>query len=358
MSEGRFEPGFVNAHTHCYSGLAPLGMPTPAEPPESFVEILERVWWRLDRSLDAPSLRASARYYVAHALLAGTTGLVDHHESPAFIEGSLDVLAEVCAELGVRALLCYGATERNGGRDEAKRGLTECRRFIEQNRHPLVRGAVGLHAPFTVSDPTIREAGELCRELAAVLHLHVAESPDDVEDARRLGYEGPVERLIALGALVPGSILAHGVHLDRAAVELVAGAGAWIVQNPRSNQHNRVGYPAALGASEMVAIGTDGFPSDPAAELDTLSRAAAAQREAPSNVNRRLARGRRLLERHFGAEAVTRDRVHSVDGRVLDVVVDGRTVVSAGKLRTADLAEIDGEARRLAPALWTRMNEL
>lgn len=358
MSEARLEPGFVNAHTHCYSGLAPLGLPVPAEPPERFVEILERVWWRLDRSLDAHTLRASARYYVAHAVLAGTTALVDHHESPAFIEGSLDVLAEACAELGVRALLCYGATERNGGREEARRGLAECRRFIEANRYPLLRGAVGLHAPFTVSDATIREAGELCRELGAVLHLHVAESADDGDDARRLGYAGPVERLAAQGALAAGSILAHGVHLERGAVELAASAGAWIVQNPRSNLQNRVGYPRALGASELVALGTDGFPSDPRAEAEALSRAAASHREPPSAVSRRVGRGRRLLEAHFGAESLARDRVRSLDGLVVEVVVDGRAVVREGELLTADLAAIEADARQVAPSLWTRMNEL
>ena len=153
----------INAHTHLYSGLAPLGLPTPPTPPADFVRILETIWWRLDRAIDAVSLRASARYYVAHALLSGTTGLIDHHESPEFIEGSLDVLADACQELGMRAVLTYGATERNGGREEARRGLAECRRFITENRRPLVEGVVGLHASFTVSDDTIEKAGTLCR---------------------------------------------------------------------------------------------------------------------------------------------------------------------------------------------------
>ena len=136
--------GFVNAHTHVYSGLAPFGMPAPAERPGNFVQILERVWWRLDRALDAASLRAAARWYVAEALLRGTTMLVDHHESPNFIEGSLDVIADACASLGMRALLCYGATERNGGREEARRGLAECARFVRENQRPHIRGLIGL----------------------------------------------------------------------------------------------------------------------------------------------------------------------------------------------------------------------
>ncbi|MEE8143071.1 MAG: amidohydrolase family protein, partial [Planctomycetota bacterium] len=168
-----FAPGWVNAHTHIYSALAPLGMPDPEPPPENFVQILERVWWRLDRALDRDSLRASARLYAAEALLAGTTTLIDHHESPEFIEGSLDVLADACQELGIRALLCYGATERNGGREEAERGLAECRRFIESNTRPQLRGLIGLHASFTVSDETIRQAAELCQDLDTVLHVHL-----------------------------------------------------------------------------------------------------------------------------------------------------------------------------------------
>jgi hypothetical protein len=253
-------------------------MPAPQRAPETFVQILERVWWRLDRALDARSLRASARLYVADALLCGTTALIDHHESPSFIDGSLDVLADACQELGMRALVCYGATERNGGRDEARRGLEECRRFIRSNTRPLVRGAVGLHASFTVSDDTIREAGDLCRELGAVLHVHLAEDKADVEDAKSRGYEGPLERLHTLGALVSGSILAHGVHLTEAQVRKAADWGCWIVQNPRSNRGNRVGYARALKVSARVALGTDGYPADMCAELRALFEIERAER--------------------------------------------------------------------------------
>jgi len=263
-------PGAVNAHTHLYSGLAPLGMPLPEESPVGFLKILETVWWRLDRALDEASLRAAARLYVAEALLAGTTTLIDHHESPNYIEGSLDVLADVCQDLGMRALLCYGATERNGGRAEAREGLQECRRFLESNTRPLVQGAVGLHASFTVSDETIQEAAALCRELTTVLHVHLAEDVTDVHDAERRGFHGPLERLESLDALIPHSILAHGVHLDAAQVKRIEARDCWLIQNPRSNLNNRVGYPVALGTSRRVALGTDGYPADMTAEMEAL----------------------------------------------------------------------------------------
>ncbi len=224
---------FVNAHTHLYSGLAPFGMPPPVPPPENFVQNLQRVWWRLDRALDEASLRAGARWYVAQARRAGTVALVDHHESPNLIEGSLDVLADACAGFGMAAVLCYGATERNGGRDEAMRGLEECRRFIRENRRSRIAGVVGLHASFTVSDETIREAGLLCEELGTVLQIHLAEDGADVRDARERGYAGPLQRLMALGALPPGSILVHGVHLSAEEVVRASDAGCWFVQNPQ-----------------------------------------------------------------------------------------------------------------------------
>jgi cytosine/adenosine deaminase-related metal-dependent hydrolase len=351
-------PGAVNAHTHLYSGLAPLGMPVPSPPPARFVDILRLVWWRLDRALDEASLRASARFYAAHALLAGTTAVVDHHESPGFIEGSLDVIADACEAIGLRAVLCYGATERNGGRAEARRGLAECRRFVTGNRRPLVRGCVGLHASFTVSDETLREAGDLARELDTVVHVHVAEDAADVEDARARGYEGPLDRLLALGALPPGSILAHGVHLDDVAVRRAESAGLWLVQNPRSNENNRVGYPAALAASRRVALGTDGFPARMADEVAALRAEARAHGDDPAAAELRLDAGRALVSERF-ARPLDDTAVLDEDGRrALEVTVGGRAVVRGGTLVTADLEAIEAEARAEAARLFRRMESL
>jgi cytosine/adenosine deaminase-related metal-dependent hydrolase len=360
--------GLVNAHTHLYSGLAPLGMPPPAAAPANFVEILERVWWRLDRALDERSLAAAARLYVAEALLAGTTVLVDHHESPAFIEGSLDVLADACQGLGMRALVCYGATERNGGEQEARRGLAECRRFLLGNRRPLVRGCVGLHASFTVSDATIRAAGELCRELGTFLHVHVAEDGADVADARRRGFAGPLERLEQLGALPPGSILAHGVCLDVAQVRRAEQLGCWLVQNPRSNRGNRVGYPPALSASGRVALGTDGYPADLGAELAALHETGGGHGESTAALDARLAGSQRLARALFADDPDAAAPPPAGDGagfardiaaaRVRRTVVAGRTVVEDGRLLSGDLEALRAEAREEAPRLWRRMSEV
>lgn len=347
----------INAHTHLYSGLAPLGLPTPATPPPDFVQILELIWWRLDRAIDAASLRASARYYVAHALLSGTTGLIDHHESPEFIEGSLDVLADACQELGMRAVLTYGATERNGGREEARRGLAECRRFITDNRRPLIEGVVGLHASFTVSDETIEEAGALCRTLDVPLHVHLAEDAADLVDAKQRGYKGPLERLIQLNALPAGSLLAHGVHLTPDEVTLAEAHGAWLVQNPRSNKGNRVGFARHLAEHHHTALGTDGYPSNLWDEADALRSEAQLHHLSPTMADVRLAGSEKLGHILFGAIAA-QDRVVRLDGQVTEVDIAGHSVVRNGRLATGNLEEIEADARTEAVRLWERMRAL
>lgn len=354
--DGEIAAGAVCAHTHLYSGLARYGMPPATPAPENFLQILERVWWRLDRALDAETLRAAAMDYVARALMAGTTALVDHHESPRLIEGSLAILAEVCERLGMRALLCYGATERNFGPQEVARGLAECRRVPKS---PLIRGMVGLHASFTVSDKAVRDAGELARELATVLHVHVAEDWADVDDARARGFDGPLERLAALGALVPGSILAHGVHLSRAQVERARELSCWLVQNPRSNEGNRVGYAENLQFGYRVALGADGWNGDMAEEEAALFRLA--EMHGDERAAGRLAAGHALIAERFAATprplapGALGDLVVRENGHVRHVVVGGRIVVKNGRLAAGDLDAISAGAQHIAARLWDRM---
>jgi cytosine/adenosine deaminase-related metal-dependent hydrolase len=310
-------------------------------------------------------LRAGARLYVAEALLAGTTLLVDHHESPSCIEGSLDALADACSDLGMPAVLCYGATERNGGIAEAARGLAECARFIRDNGRPLVRGLVGLHASFTVSDDTVRAAGRLCRDLDVPLHVHLAEDLVDVEDARARGYEGPLERFIALDALPPGSILAHGVHLDAGQVRRAGDQGAWLVQNPRSNAGNGVGYPAALVHGTRIALGTDGYPADMVQELDALADHARAHGEPLQLAEARLPAGAALGQQFFPGGGVAdagpqaggvQSWAHATRQACRErLVIAGRPVVARGELLTARIDDIRAEAAREGARLRERI---
>jgi cytosine/adenosine deaminase-related metal-dependent hydrolase len=229
--------GLVCAHHHLYSSLA-RGMPAGGLAPIGFTGILESVWWRLDRALDAELISWSARLGALEALEAGTTAIVDHHSSPNAVEGSLDLIAAACAEVGVRVLCCYEVTDRNGA-DGTKQGLAENERFLRGGG----RGHVGAHACFTLSEETLESVCGLATDLDAGVHIHVAE---DVVDA------GAGARLEARAR--PSWLLAHAVHLDR----VLPGT---VVHNPRSNLNNGVGYGRPRRWSR-VALGTDGIGAD------------------------------------------------------------------------------------------------
>ncbi len=231
-------PGLVCAHHHLYSTLA-RGMPAPPSTPTKFGEILEQIWWRLDAALDLEMLRASARLGAVEALMAGTTSIIDHHESPNAIEGSLDVIAEACAEVGVKVVCAYGVTDRHGP-DGAQRGLAENERFLRSGG----RGMVGVHAAFTCSDETLEAAAGLARDLGVGVHIHVAEGPEDGDAGTRLRDLAQSDWL-----------LVHCVGLE---VELPG----VIAHNPRSNMNNAVGYAAPARRNNTVVLGTDGIGAD------------------------------------------------------------------------------------------------
>ena len=239
-------------------------MPYRLEPPRSFMEILQRVWWRLDRALDETTIRASALAGGMEALLAGTTTLIDHHASPAAVDGSLDIVADALAGLGIRSVLCYETSDRDGP-DVARAGLAENDRFlaaVAASRYPLARGMVGAHASFTLSDGTMEGLAALVREWGVGVHIHVAEDGADERDSMERYELRVAARLAAAGVLDARALLAHGVHLDHGEISLVRAVGATVVHNPRSNMNNAVGRAPVGSLGERVALGTDGIGAD------------------------------------------------------------------------------------------------
>jgi cytosine/adenosine deaminase-related metal-dependent hydrolase len=231
-------PGMVCAHHHLYSTLA-RGMPAPPHQPTGFGQILEQIWWRLDTALDLEMIRASALLGATEALMSGTTAIVDHHESPNAIEGSLDVIADACAEVGVRVVCAYGVTDRHGA-DGARRGLAENDRFLRAGG----RGLVGVHAAFTCSGDTLEAAAGLAADLGVGVHIHVAEGPEDHAAGARLASLATDDWL-----------LVHCVSLDRDLPGRIA-------HNPRSNMNNAVGYARPARRPNTIVLGTDGIGAD------------------------------------------------------------------------------------------------
>ncbi|OFW75748.1 MAG: hypothetical protein A2Y55_02985 [Actinobacteria bacterium RBG_16_68_12] len=382
-------PGNVCAHTHLYSALA-RGMPYTLEPPANFVQILQRVWWRLDRALDEDGVRASALVGGMEALLAGTTTLVDHHASPNAIDGSLDVIEESLRTLGVRSVLCYETSDRDGP-ERARAGVEENRRFLDRVRReqlPLARGLVGAHASFTLSDETLAACAEAAREFEVGVHVHAAE--DDADERDALGRSGlrVAGRLAQAGALDERTLLAHGVHLDQEEIRLVRAANASVAHNARSNMLNSIGRARVGAFGTRVALGTDGIGSDMFEESRT---AYFRLREddlgaGPDWPLQRLAEGARLagrrfdepllgtLERGAPADLVVLDYAapapvhegsfpgHWVFGlsarTVRDVMVGGEWVVLDRRLTRMDEQELAAQARVQADRLWKRLDEI
>lgn len=339
---GAITPGMVCAHHHLYSTLA-RGMPAPPETPTSFPEILRQVWWRLDAALDLEMIRWSAMLGALEALECGTTGIVDHHESPNAIEGSLDVIVAACAEVGVRVRTAYGVTDRHGP-DGARRGLEENRRFLAGGGD----GLVGIHAAFTCTRDTLAAATGLAVDLGVGVHVHVAE---DVID------RSAPEFLAAASG--DSWVLAHGVHLadDH-------GLRGTIVHNPRSNLNNAVGYAHPARFSNPVALGTDGIGADMLEEF-RLAHALARSDEVTTTPDRAwawLEAGRDLIP------ATRDDRVtweygpmepwhqaYTTGVRPVRVEVAGRIVLDEFRPTLVDPAEVRARAAEQARRLHARL---
>jgi putative selenium metabolism protein SsnA len=377
-------PGLVNAHTHLYSALA-RGMPGPALPPRNFVEILEHVWWRLDRALDEEAVYLSGLAGGIEAALSGTTLLVDHHASPSFITGSLATLRRALGEVGLRSVLCYEVTDRNGeaGRDE---GLAENEAFARAEPSPLTRALVGAHASFTLSEESMSRLAALARRVNLGVHVHVAEDRADVDDCRDRHGETLPARLVRHGLLSAHAVLAHCVHLQPEEMGAVQAEGAWIAHNPRSNMNNAVGYAPAQ-ALARAALGTDGMDEDMLAETRAcfLKMREAGRDDAFGASLALLAGGHRLGSALFGvplgslAPGAAADLVvleygpptpvheanlagHLLFGldrsHVASVMVAGRFVVRDRRLVGVDAPAVLALARVAARSLWERMQRL
>lgn len=350
-------PGLVCGHHHLYSALA-RGMPAPAQQPHDFLGVLQQIWWRLDAALDLDTLYWSAALGALEALQCGTTAIVDHHESPRAIPGSLQTIADACALVGVRVVCAYGVTDRwadSGGLVDctepppamtaaARAGLAECASFIGSGG----RGMVGVHAAFTCSDATLEAAAGLAVDLGVGVHIHVAEGPDDRAAGARL------ERLVQ-----DDWLLVHCVHLDRDLPGTIA-------HNPRSNMNNAVGYAHPARRPNPTVLGTDGIGADMLEEfrLAFVAHRAADLAASPETAWQWLTNGWRLVPEARNdtvtwtyPEAGSPWHVaYSPGVRATDVMSDtGEVLLRDGRPTRVDATEIRAKAAEAAQRLFARL---
>ena len=262
-AEGRVAmPGLINAHHHLYSSFA-RGFAPPGEPARNFVEILQRMWWKLDLALDPDGVRYSSLVALIEAIRTGCTTIIDHHASPSCTGGSLDIMEETFRQAGLSGCLCYETSDRNRPGD----GLGENTRFIKKMQAAgdgQVTALFGLHAQMTLSDATLEATARVCQETGAGVHIHVAEDQSDEDDCLAQHGLRIIQRLHKFGLTGKNSLFIHGIHLDESEMDLVAETGTMMVHNPESNMNNAVGTQQMLTLLKkgvLLGLGTDGMTS-------------------------------------------------------------------------------------------------
>lgn len=385
-------PAPLCGHTHFYGAFA-RGWAYPGPAATRFGEILERLWWRLDKLLTPEDVRYSALVCLADAIRHGTTTLIDHHASPFAIPGSLDIIAEEVLRSGLRASLCYEVTDRDG-EALAQAGLAENVRFLRRMQaqpHPQLAASFGLHASLTLSEATLAAAVAAAEGLETGFHIHAAEGIEDVEDSLRKSGRRVIHRLHAAGILGPRSIVAHAVHVDESEMEVLADTGTWVTHQPRSNMNNAVGVGRVerlLAHGVKVALGNDGFSNNMFAEMKAayLVHKLAQQdpRAMPGDLVFRLAfDANAQLARLFWSQATlgvlepgaTADLIlvdyhpitplnagnlpwHFLFGyeasMITTTISAGRVLMRDRQVLTLDEEEITARSRELAAKLWQR----
>ena len=397
-------PGSICGHTHFYGAFA-RGMAIPGAPAANFAEILERLWWKLDRALLWDDIRYSALICLVDAIRHGCTTLIDHHASPNVIDGSLDIIADAVEEAGLRASLCYETTDRNCMAGAAA-GIAENVRFIERcrrERDPQLAASFGLHAALTLSDKTLEAsvaaveglgtpvAGHPSSVVRPGFHIHVAEGIADQQESLRKHNQRVVERLQRLGILGPRTIAVHCVHLDAYEKEVLHETGAWVTHQPRSNMNNAVGLPDVAGLLKRgikVALGNDGFSNNMFEEMKACYLAqkhnAADPQAMPGDAVMRMAYDHNaalckiFFAKPFGelspgayADIIFLDYapptpltpgnlpwhiLFCVDGaHVTHTIASGKVLMKDRQLTRLDEAAIMAKARELAVGVWRRV---
>lgn len=383
-------PGFINVHMHFYSTMVRgLGK---AKPSKNFQEVLENLWWRLDRKLLLEDCYYSALLPLIDAVRNGTTTFIDHHASPFAISGSLDRIAEAVRQSGLRASLCYEVSDRDGA-ERAREGLEENTAFIRRCRAEggdQLKALFGLHAAFTLTDKTMDQAARAASDLGVGCHIHTAEARSDQDFNQSHFGLRVVERLHQHGILGPKSIAAHCVHVNDNELDLLAETGTAVAHNPQSNLNNAVGIADILAMNRkgiLVGLGTDAMTVNMREEVRVALWAQHLRQDNPSvgfveALSTLLFQNARIAGRYWDCGLGELKEGHAADIILIDyipptpldestflghfafgitqapvdtTIAGGRVLMAGKKLRLdIDEEEIGRKSRELAARLWER----
>lgn len=388
---GVIMPGFINAHMHYYSAFSRgFGGKGDTPPAENFTEVLERLWWRLDKALTLEGTYYSALVCMIDCIKNGTTTVIDHHASPYAARGSLFRIADAAREIGVRSCLCYEVSDRDG-EQIMREGIEENVDFIKYagGEDDLLSGMFGLHASMTLSDETLELCAKAAGGLGAGYHVHVAEGPEDEPDSEKKYGRRILERFRDFGITGSRSIAVHCIHVNEAEKEILRETETAVVHNPESNMGNAVGtspVPDMFARGILLGLGTDGYVSD---MLQSFKMANALHKHASGHPNAAwgeipamlFANNAVIAERCFGvpmgrlapgypADVIVSDYIpptalsdKNINGHLLfgasgrsvtTTVARGRVLMENRTLACVDEAEIFAKARECSEKIWER----
>lgn len=386
--EGVVMPGLINAHMHLYSTFA-RGMSLP-EAPKNFVEILDKLWWKLDKALTDRDIYYSSLIPLIDCVKSGTTTILDHHASPGCVLGSLSKIEEALDIIPIRAALCYEVSDRDG-QDVAELGIRENVDFIEAHeKNEMVKGMFGLHASMTLCDETLAACSQVVDDFGVGLHVHTAESKTDQEDCMQKYGMRIVERWEKFGLLSPKTILAHSIHINKKEMDLIKKYKSNVVQNPESNMNNAVGVtdvPEMFKKGLCVGLGTDGMTTDMFQESKFAHLISKHNKQDPcvgfNEAGKMLfENNKKIASKVFGYELgvikkgavadviildykaptpMTNDNFlgHFLYGmssmNVVTTIVNGKVLMQDRKVTCISEEDIDLEARKCAEEVWKRL---
>jgi putative selenium metabolism protein SsnA len=256
---GVIMPGLINTHGHIYSAFARGMSLKNSKVSKNFTQILENLWWRLDRALDLPEIEYSAYTTYIDGIRNGVTTVFDHHASAGHVPDSLFTIAEAAETLGVRTSLCYEVSDRDGQKitDEGIKENADFIAYANKKTGDMMKGLFGLHASFTLSEETLDKCVTVAN--GAGFHVHTAEGIDDLYDSLKKYGKRVVERLNDAAILGPQSLAVHCIHIDAREMDILKATDTAVVHNPESNMGNAVGCSAALHMMEKgILMGRHG----------------------------------------------------------------------------------------------------
>lgn len=388
---GVIMPAFINAHTHIYSALA-RGLSIVGYNPTSFYEVLDGMWWKMDRELTLEDTRRSAYTTIIDCIKTGCTTIFDHHASFCEIEGSLFAIADAVKSLGIRACLCYEVSERDGEK-KCDASIEENKNFIdycERENDPMLKAMFGGHALFTIGDKTFEKMAKANNGRTG-FHIHVCEGMNDVYDSMNNYGCRSVNRLMYNGILGERTLLGHCIHVSPSEMDIIRETGTMVVNNPQSNMGNAVGCSPVLKLFEKgitVGLGTDAYTFD---MLESLKNALTIQRHNAAMPNvawgevttMLFANNAKIAAKYFpqqlgvikagaAADVIVMDykpftpfSADNIDGHMIfgmagrqceTTMCAGRILMKDRKLLIADEEAENAKTLEVSAKLWKRLN--